>query len=215
MPKNSRENRDQRALNSPGKRREPRNKKAHPPPWASLPSGGNIFVSTPTDVRRLDLSILSPLRYIFLLRSSAFPHSLHSHSLKRPFPFPSIRFSVRHLLHNYLFLSYDVDRPSLKMRVSSIIPLVAAVLPAAVSARGTLGFSLGNKNPDGTCKSTSDYKKDFEALKPVSNLVRTYSASDCHTAENIIPAAKDTGFKVVLGVWYVLHNCVYAGGSGY
>lgn len=101
------------------------------------------------------------------------------------------------------------------MRVSGLIPLVAAVLPAAVSARGNLGFSLGNKNPDGNCKSTDDYKKDFDALRPVSTLVRTYSASDCHTAENIIPAAKEKGFKVVLGVWYVLQIFAYTGGCGY
>lgn len=89
------------------------------------------------------------------------------------------------------------------MRVGGLLPLLAA-LPAAVTARGTLGFSLGNKNPDGTCKATSDYKKDFDALKSISTLVRVYSASDCHTADNIVPAAKDKGFKVVMGVWYVL-----------
>lgn len=94
------------------------------------------------------------------------------------------------------------------MRVGSLLPLVAA-LPAAVTARGNLGFSLGNKNPDSSCKATSDYKADFEALKGLTNVVRTYSASNCHTAENIIPAAKDKGFKVVMAVWYVffLYMC--------
>lgn len=93
------------------------------------------------------------------------------------------------------------------MRVSALIPLVAAVLPATASAAGTLGFSLGNKNPDSSCKQTIDYVKDFRALKGVSTLVRTYSASDCNTAKNIIPAAKSEGFKVVLGVWYASQDC--------
>lgn len=94
-----------------------------------------------------------------------------------------------------------------------LLPLVLAALPVAVSGRGTLGFSLGNKNPDKSCKSTDDYKKDFDALKGLSTLVRTYSASNCHTGTNIMPAAKEKGFKVVLGVWYVvvlisLHDAV-------
>jgi glucan 1,3-beta-glucosidase len=86
------------------------------------------------------------------------------------------------------------------MRFSSILPFVLAAAPA-VSARGTLGFSLGDKNPDGTCKSTSDYESDFENLKDLSTLVRTYSGTECDTPQNILPAAKNKGFKVVLGIW--------------
>jgi glucan 1,3-beta-glucosidase len=33
-------------------------------------------------------------------------------------------------------------------------------------------------------------------------MVRTYSASDCDSAKNVLPAAKAKGFKVVLGIWY-------------
>ncbi|KAL1973551.1 hypothetical protein VTN31DRAFT_6186 [Thermomyces dupontii] len=87
------------------------------------------------------------------------------------------------------------------MRVSTLLPLLLAAAPAAVAAEGTLGFALGVKNPDGSCKSTADFEKDFDTLKGISKLVRTYSASDCNTAKNIIPAAKSKGFKVVLGVW--------------
>ena len=91
------------------------------------------------------------------------------------------------------------------MRVSGLIPLLMAAIPAAAldkEAGGLLGFALGNKNADGNCKATDDYKADFDALKSVATLVRTYSSSDCDTAKNIIPAAKEKGFKVVLGVWY-------------
>lgn len=87
------------------------------------------------------------------------------------------------------------------MRVSNVISLILAVAPAVVSARGNLGFSLGDKNPDGSCKATSDYEADFDTLKSLTNLVRTYSGSECDTPQNILPAAKNKGFKVVLGMW--------------
>ncbi|KAJ5331254.1 Glucan 1-3-beta-glucosidase [Penicillium atrosanguineum] len=74
------------------------------------------------------------------------------------------------------------------MRVSGLLPFILAAAPAVVSARGTLGFSLGDKNADGTCKSTSDYEADFDNLKSLSTI-------------NILPAAKNKGFKVVLGIW--------------
>lgn len=88
------------------------------------------------------------------------------------------------------------------MRVAGVVPFLLAALPAVSADRGTLGFALGNKNADGSCKTSKDYQTDFDALKEVTTLVRTYSASDCDTAQNIIPAAKAKGFKVVLGVWY-------------
>ncbi len=87
------------------------------------------------------------------------------------------------------------------MRVAGLVTLLAAAVPA-VTARGTFGLALGNENPDSSCKSTEDYKKDFDALKDLTTLVRTYSASNCNTAKNIVPAAKAKNFKVVLGVWY-------------
>ncbi|OGM44307.1 glucan 1 [Aspergillus bombycis] len=87
------------------------------------------------------------------------------------------------------------------MRAAGFLSLLLAAIPAVTAKRGTLGLSLGNKNPDGTCKSTSDYEADFDALKSLTTLVRTYSANDCNTAVNIVPAAKNKQFKVVLGVW--------------
>jgi len=87
------------------------------------------------------------------------------------------------------------------MRVSGLLPFILAAAPAVVSARGTLGFSLGDKNADGTCKSTSDYEADFDSLKGLSTIVRTYSGTECNTPQNILPAAKNKGFKVVLGIW--------------
>lgn len=88
------------------------------------------------------------------------------------------------------------------MRVSTLLPIALAAGTAVAARTGTLGFALGNKNPDGNCKAQSDYEADFDALKGVTSLVRIYSANDCDTAKNIIPAAKAKSFKVVLGVWY-------------
>ncbi|MCJ1312427.1 glycoside hydrolase 3 protein [Agyrium rufum] len=86
------------------------------------------------------------------------------------------------------------------MRTAALLT-AAAALPLAVSAAGTLGFALGDKNGDGSCKVTSDYAKDFTALKGSTSLVRMYAASECSSAEQVLPAASSAGFKVVLGVW--------------
>ncbi|KAF2145438.1 glycoside hydrolase family 17 protein [Aplosporella prunicola CBS 121167] len=89
------------------------------------------------------------------------------------------------------------------MRFSAIAAAALALAPEAVSAAGTLGFSLGTKKTDGSCKAQSDYEADYEAIFKASGskLVRGYSASDCNAAQYMLPAAKAKGFKVVLGVW--------------
>lgn len=89
------------------------------------------------------------------------------------------------------------------MRSASILVAALAAAPLAVSAGGTLGFALGMQNPDQTCKSTSDYEADFAALQDQTKLVRVYSTSQCNQAQNILPAAKNAGFQVLLGVWSV------------
>lgn len=72
-----------------------------------------------------------------------------------------------------------------------------------MAARGNLGFALGDKKADGTCKFQADYAADFSTLGSTSKLVRVYAASDCDTAKQILPAAKAAGFQVILGIWYV------------
>ncbi|KAK8196719.1 glycoside hydrolase 3 protein [Zalaria obscura] len=86
---------------------------------------------------------------------------------------------------------------------AAVLSLALAAAPAVVSAAGSLGFALGDKKADGTCKYTSDYEADFDAIKSNSGatIVRGYAASDCNTAQQILPAAKAKGFKVILGVW--------------
>jgi glucan 1,3-beta-glucosidase len=92
------------------------------------------------------------------------------------------------------------------MRFSAVAAALAAS-PAVVSAaKGTMGFALGTKMGDGSCKTQQDYSDDFDAIKSGSgaNLVRGYAASDCDMAKNALPAAKSKGFKVVLGIWYAV-----------
>ncbi|KAI9779333.1 MAG: glycoside hydrolase 3 protein [Geoglossum umbratile] len=87
------------------------------------------------------------------------------------------------------------------MRFATVLPIALVAAPTIVSAAGTLGFALGTKKPDGSCKSQSDYEDDFEVLKSQSTIVRGYAASDCKFAENVLPAAKSKGFRVILGIW--------------
>ena len=92
------------------------------------------------------------------------------------------------------------------MRFSAAIPVALAAAPALVSAGGAfLGFALGDKKPDGSCKFQADYEADFDTLANApSTIVRGYAASECNFAQQVLPAAQNKGFKVVLGVWYVL-----------
>lgn len=90
------------------------------------------------------------------------------------------------------------------MRFSAVAAALAAT-PAVVSAaKGTMGFALGTKMGNGACKTQQDYMDDFQAIKASSGstLVRGYAAADCGMASLILPAAKQSGFKVVLGIWY-------------
>lgn len=87
------------------------------------------------------------------------------------------------------------------MRLSSLLPVALVAAPLLVSASGILGFALGDKNPDGTCKLTADYAADFAALGSTSKLVRTYAASDCNSTAEILPAAEAAGFQVIIGIW--------------
>lgn len=95
------------------------------------------------------------------------------------------------------------------MRFSTVAATALAASPAIVAAaKGNMGFALGTKEPSGACKTQKDYELDFDAIKSNSgaSIVRGYSASDCDSAKNILPAAKSKGFKVVLGIWYVLYQ---------
>ncbi|SCV02441.1 LAME_0H00606g1_1 [Lachancea meyersii CBS 8951] len=85
------------------------------------------------------------------------------------------------------------------MKLATIASIAAAA--SCASAIGELGFNIGVKNNDGTCKSTQDYESDFNVLKSYTNTVKVYAASDCNTLQNVGPAAEKAGFGVFVGVW--------------
>ncbi|QIW94742.1 hypothetical protein AMS68_000260 [Peltaster fructicola] len=87
------------------------------------------------------------------------------------------------------------------MHFTSAISL-AAVLPL-VSAYWS-GFNIGANNPDGSCKSQSDWQSAFSNLQGLPQhftAVRLYAASDCNTLANAVPAAIATGTKILVGIW--------------
>lgn len=89
------------------------------------------------------------------------------------------------------------------MRAAFTLAAALAAVPAVLAEKGMMGFALGTKKTDGSCKYQADYEADFDAISSNSGstIVRGYSASDCNCAQQILPAAKSKGFKVVLGVW--------------
>jgi glucan 1,3-beta-glucosidase len=88
------------------------------------------------------------------------------------------------------------------MRVSAALTALATARLAA--AAGQLGFALGVNQGSGACKVQGDYEADFDAIRENagSTIVRVYSAADCDVVRQILPAAKNKGFQVILGVWY-------------
>ncbi|GAM86107.1 hypothetical protein ANO11243_041170 [Dothideomycetidae sp. 11243] len=91
----------------------------------------------------------------------------------------------------------------MRFSTSSAIAFSLPMLPGALASIGQKGFALGSVIGSTTqCKTTQDWENDFDAIATAgSSLVRIYAASQCNTAQNILPAAKAKGFKVVLGVW--------------
>ncbi|KAF1791133.1 Glycoside hydrolase superfamily [Phytophthora cactorum] len=56
--------------------------------------------------------------------------------------------------------------------------------------------------PDSSkCKTASEVQKDMYALKGITDRVRIYSLLDCSQAELVLPAAKNAGLQVYLGLW--------------
>ncbi|KAK1023378.1 glycoside hydrolase 3 protein, partial [Friedmanniomyces endolithicus] len=89
------------------------------------------------------------------------------------------------------------------MRTTAILGTLAVAAAPTLAQKCNLGFALGTKKADGSCKYTQDYEDDFSAIQTASGstLVRGYAASDCNCAQQILPAAKNKGFKVILGIW--------------
>jgi glucan 1,3-beta-glucosidase len=91
------------------------------------------------------------------------------------------------------------------MHLSVIVAIATILIPSLVFAAGSIGFTVGAKNLDGSCKTSPDYEADLEALlsQTSARIVRSEAASHCETAKHILPAAKMKGFQVLLLIWYV------------
>lgn len=80
--------------------------------------------------------------------------------------------------------------------------LFLAVFPYA--AAYWAGFNIGATNPDGSCKSQTDWENAFSKLQSLPQhftSVRLYASSDCGTLANAVPAAINTGTQLLVGVW--------------
>lgn len=89
------------------------------------------------------------------------------------------------------------------MRFSATIAIVVAASLPFTNAFSK-GFNVAANNPDGSCKTTAQWKTAFQKLKALPNTfntVRLYASSDCNTLELAVPAAISTGTKILVGVW--------------
>ncbi|KAF2152996.1 glycoside hydrolase family 17 protein [Myriangium duriaei CBS 260.36] len=86
----------------------------------------------------------------------------------------------------------------MKLSVASSLALAA---PALAALRG---FNSAATNPDGSCKSVSDWQNTFSRIQAAPGsfkTVRVYAASDCNTLANAVPAAINTKTKLIVGIW--------------
>ena len=89
------------------------------------------------------------------------------------------------------------------MRFSTTIAAIAATTVPFAHALSK-GFNVAAQNPDGSCKTTAQWTTAFNKLKALPqhfNTVRLYASSDCNTLANAVPAAINTGTKILVGLW--------------
>ncbi|BFZ65036.1 hypothetical protein YB2330_006199 [Saitoella coloradoensis] len=80
--------------------------------------------------------------------------------------------------------------------------LTALALSAASVQAAVNGFSVSANNPDGSCKSPSDWGYEMSTIKSWGfDTLRLYASSDCNTLANAVPAAQAAGVKLMAGVW--------------
>lgn len=81
----------------------------------------------------------------------------------------------------------------------------AALLAATLATAQKIGINMGANNPKtGACNTQADWERSFRTIKswsPGFNSVRLFSTSDCNTLANAVPAARNTGMKLLVGVW--------------
>ncbi|KAL4108796.1 hypothetical protein PRIC1_000505 [Phytophthora ramorum] len=97
----------------------------------------------------------------------------------------------------------------MKLFLPTLVASVVLVLSGSADALNVKmpGVNYNSrKGPDwapdsSKCKTASEVQKDMYALKGVTDKVRIYSLVDCNQAEVVLPAAKNAGLQVHLGIW--------------
>jgi len=90
---------------------------------------------------------------------------------------------------------------AMKISTSALLALTASISTASAYWKG---FNVGANNPDGSCKSQSDWEKAFGTIQSLPGSfasARLFASSDCNTLANAVPAALATGTKLLAGVW--------------
>ncbi|KAL3424698.1 glucan 1,3-beta-glucosidase [Phlyctema vagabunda] len=89
------------------------------------------------------------------------------------------------------------------MKTASYALALAATLSGADAY--WKGFNIAaTRAADGACKTQADWEKDFTTMAALPGgftSARLYASSDCNTLQNAVPAAKNTGTTLLVGVW--------------
>lgn len=88
------------------------------------------------------------------------------------------------------------------MKLTNAAVVLAGAAPLASAFRK--GFNIGAQKADGSCKTQADWAWNFKAMQGLAGNfkdVRVYAASDCNTLELAVPAAKDAGVQLLVGIW--------------
>ncbi|KAG7724893.1 hypothetical protein KL933_003309 [Ogataea haglerorum] len=87
------------------------------------------------------------------------------------------------------------------MKFTTAVLTSLAFLIANSNAEASLGFDLGVKATDGSCKTAEDYESDLDTISSQASTVKVYSVSSCNTLQILGPVAEDKGFTIALGIW--------------
>lgn len=91
----------------------------------------------------------------------------------------------------------------MKLSSASVAALAGSVPLASAFHKG---FNIGAQRPDGSCKVQADWEKNMNMVKSLPgnhgfDAIRVYASSDCNTLAQAVPAALNTGMKILAGVW--------------
>jgi exo-beta-1,3-glucanase (GH17 family) len=82
--------------------------------------------------------------------------------------------------------------------------LFTTLLYATTALAWHKGLNIGGQKPDGQCRTQEDWERAFTAMKnlpPQFTSARLFASSDCNTLANAVPAALNTGMKLLVGIW--------------